>query len=80
MQPSNSVVLWDRIIRDKKYARINIADGKQKYEFKDITDSFKNVSATFSLNYQAQPFVGALRGGNLVTTERIILPPAQRRT
>ena len=40
-QPNNQVVVWDRIIRGPKHAKINIADGKQKYEFKEITDSFK---------------------------------------
>lgn len=41
LQPENRVVVWDRIIRGSKFAKINIADGKQKYEFKEITDSFK---------------------------------------
>ncbi|KAM0786164.1 hypothetical protein ACM66B_006971 [Microbotryomycetes sp. NB124-2] len=78
--PANSVVLWDRIVRGKKYARINIADGKQKYEFKEITNTFRNVSAVFSLQYQAQPYVGLLTEGTLAKTEAIALPPAQRRT
>ncbi|KAK4050010.1 Signal peptidase complex subunit [Microbotryomycetes sp. JL201] len=78
--PANSVVLWDRIVRGKRFARINIADGKQKYEFKEITNSFKNVSAVFSLQYQVQPYVGLLMDGSLVQTEAIVLPPAQRRT
>ncbi|ORY54080.1 signal peptidase 22kDa subunit [Leucosporidium creatinivorum] len=77
--PENRVVVWDRIIRGSKFAKINIADGKQKYEFKEITDSFKDVSATFSLHYQVQPWVGALTGGEVVRTEAIKLPPAQRR-
>lgn len=49
-QPQNSVVVWDRIVRSKKYAKINIAGGKQKYEFKEIGDSFRWVSPVNTLN------------------------------
>ncbi|KAM0748009.1 signal peptidase 22 kDa subunit [Meredithblackwellia eburnea MCA 4105] len=76
---SNSVVVWDRIIRSSKYAKINIARGKQKYEFKEITDSFKNVSATFSLQYNIQPHVGALQWGEVVRTEALKLPAVAKR-
>ena len=102
-QPRNSVVVWDRIIRGPKYAKINIARGKQKYEFKEITDSFRcvlggfastgdsgelttldtsmfrNVSATFSLQYNLQPHVGALQWGEIARTEELKLPPVARR-
>jgi signal peptidase complex subunit 3 len=40
-QPANSVVVWDRIVRSPKHARLNVQDGKQKYEFKEITDTFR---------------------------------------
>lgn len=33
--------MWDRVIRSPKYARLNVQDGKQKYEFKEITDTFR---------------------------------------
>lgn len=42
-QPANSVVVWDRIVRSPKQARFNVQDGKQKYEFKEITDTFRCV-------------------------------------
>ncbi|KWU41055.1 signal peptidase 22 kDa subunit, partial [Rhodotorula sp. JG-1b] len=79
LYPENSVVVWDRIIRSPKYARLNVQDGKQKYEFKEITDTFSNTSATFSLQYHVQPWVGPLRRGEVVRTEPIAFPPVRRR-
>ncbi|POY73043.1 hypothetical protein BMF94_3881 [Rhodotorula taiwanensis] len=70
--PENSVVVWDRIIRSPKYARLNVQDGKQKYEFKEITDTFRR--------YQIQPWVGMLRSGEVVRTEPVAFPPVRRRT
>ncbi|GAA6025262.1 hypothetical protein JCM8202_001939 [Rhodotorula sphaerocarpa] len=77
--PENAVVVWDRIIRSPKYAKLNVQDGKQKYEFKEITDTFSNTTATFSLQYQIQPWVGMLRGGEVVRTEPVAFPPVRRR-
>lgn len=39
----NKIVLWDRIVRSSSGARINIAGGKPKYAFNDITESFRCV-------------------------------------
>ncbi|BGP19780.1 hypothetical protein JCM10213_006442 [Rhodosporidiobolus nylandii] len=78
--PANSVVVWDRIVRTPRHARLNVQDGKNKYEFKEIGDSFRNTSATFSLHYQVQPYVGVLTGGEVVRTEPVAFPPARRRT
>lgn len=33
-QPDNQVVLWDRIVRRKRDARINVEGLKNKYAFK----------------------------------------------
>ncbi|GAA5899633.1 hypothetical protein JCM6882_001170 [Rhodosporidiobolus microsporus] len=78
--PANTVVVWDRIVRSPKFARLNVQDGKQKYEFKEITDTFRNTSATFSLHYQIQPYVGALTAGEVVRTEAVPFPPVKRRS
>ncbi|KAI5480662.1 hypothetical protein MNV49_007589 [Pseudohyphozyma bogoriensis] len=78
--PSNEVVIWDRIVRGSKYAKINISGGKQKYEFKEITNTFKNTTATFSLRYNVHPYVGALVSGEVIRTAAHTLPPAVRRT
>ncbi|GAA6001693.1 signal peptidase complex subunit SPC3 [Rhodotorula paludigena] len=78
--PANSVVVWDRIVRSPRHAKLNVQDGKQKYEFKEITNSFRNTSATFSLHYQVQPYVGALTGGEVVRTEPVAFPPVRTRS
>ncbi|TNY24079.1 signal peptidase 22kDa subunit [Rhodotorula diobovata] len=78
--PDNTVVVWDRIVRSRRTARLRLADAKQKYEFKDLAHSFGNTSATFALHYQVQPYVGALRGGEVVRTEPVAFPPVKRRS
>jgi hypothetical protein len=40
-QPENQVVIWDRIVRNKREARINLSGGKNKYAFKEIAETFK---------------------------------------
>lgn len=40
LQVKNEVVIWDRIIRRKEDAFINFV-GKNKYMFRDISNSFK---------------------------------------
>lgn len=77
--PSNEVVVWDRILRSPRFARVNIADGKQKYEFKEITNTFANVSARFRVQYDVHPYVGFLQHGVLAETETITLPSVSRR-
>jgi len=67
--PENQVVLWDRIIRRRSDARINIADAKNKYAFTEITETFTNVTATFSLQYNVMPHVGILTFGEVGRTE-----------
>ncbi|POW05781.1 hypothetical protein PSTT_09511 [Puccinia striiformis] len=39
--PSNEVVLWDRIIRNPRDAKINLSGARNKYAFKHIGGSFK---------------------------------------
>lgn len=73
-------MIWDRIIRTKKNARVNINGGKPKYEFKEIGGSFKGVEPSFSLRYDVQPWTGALLRGEAARTERVALPAMQRST
>ena len=39
----NAIVIWDRIIRRKEDAHINIA-GKNKYMLRELSSSFKSVT------------------------------------
>lgn len=72
-------MIWDRIVRSPKFARVNIADAKQKYEFKEITNSFSNVSVAFKVQYDVHPYVGFLKHGVMGQTESMRLPEVARR-
>ncbi|EIW83499.1 signal peptidase 22 kDa subunit [Coniophora puteana RWD-64-598 SS2] len=74
----NDVVIWDRIVRRKEDAVINV-QGKNKYKFKDLAKSFKDVPpAHYSLKYNVMPYVGVLTYGEAArTTEAIEFPEAQ---
>ncbi|TFK40281.1 signal peptidase 22kDa subunit [Crucibulum laeve] len=76
----NEVVIWDRIVRRKEDANINVV-GKNKYMFRDVSHKFKNVPpAHYSLKYNVMPYVGVLTYGEAGrTTEPVEFPPAQPR-
>ncbi|CAA7267118.1 unnamed protein product [Cyclocybe aegerita] len=76
----NEVVIWDRIVRRKEDAFIKFA-GKNKYMFRDVSSSFKNVPpAHYSLKYNVMPYVGVLTYGEAArTTEPVAFPPSQSR-
>ncbi|KAF8623666.1 hypothetical protein AX17_007364 [Amanita inopinata Kibby_2008] len=76
----NSVVIWDRIVRRKEDAYINVS-GKNKYTFRELSSSFKNVPpADFSLKYNVMPHVGVLTYGEAArTAEPVVFPAAQAR-
>ncbi|KAF8893429.1 signal peptidase 22kDa subunit [Infundibulicybe gibba] len=76
----NEVVIWDRIVRRKEDAIINVV-GKNKYMFRELSSSFKNMPpAHYSLKYNLMPHVGALVYGEAGrTSEPVTFPPAQAR-
>lgn len=65
----NQVVLYDKIIRTKKFAHLRTKSNKNKYAFPEITRSFKDINATFTLHWDTMPYVGLLTGG-VVQDER----------
>ncbi|KAF9227111.1 signal peptidase 22 kDa subunit [Gyrodon lividus] len=73
---NNSVVLWDRIVRRKEDANI-IQSPKNKYKFRELSRSFRNVSpAEFSLKYNVMPYVGMLTYGEAARTTSFDMPDA----
>jgi len=65
----NEVVIWDRIVRRKADAVIKVVGGKNKYSFREISSTFKNVPpARYTLKYNVMPHVGALVYGEAGTT------------
>jgi len=75
---NNDVVIWDRIVRRKEDARVNVA-GRNKYAFRELSTTFGNVSsAHYSLKYNIMPYVGALTYGEAGrTSEPVTFPPAE---
>ncbi|TFK27189.1 signal peptidase 22 kDa subunit [Coprinopsis marcescibilis] len=76
----NEVVVWDRIVRSKDQAKISVI-GKNKYNLRELSASFKNISpASYSLKYNIMPYVGVLTYGEAArTTEDVPFPPRKTR-
>lgn len=76
----NNVVIWDRIVRRKEDASVNVV-GKNKYMFRELSSSFRNSpSAHYALKYNIMPYVGALTYGEATkTVGAVTFPPAQAR-
>jgi signal peptidase complex subunit 3 len=62
-QESNSVTFWDRIMNNPEEAKLQIYSGSQKYPFTDITGSFRNFNATYTLRWNVVPWVGIMQWG-----------------
>ncbi|CAG8663207.1 35215_t:CDS:2, partial [Gigaspora margarita] len=56
----NQVILWDSIIQSKEEALIKVSDLHNEYNFVDITTSFRQVNASYSLYWDVMPYVGVL--------------------
>ncbi|KAL1710417.1 signal peptidase 22kDa subunit [Schizophyllum commune] len=74
----NEVVIWDKIIRSKDEARLNLVD-KHKYAFRELSTSFENVEpASYTLKYNIMPYVGLLTYGEAArTAEPVAFPEVQ---
>ncbi|EAU85515.2 hypothetical protein CC1G_06416 [Coprinopsis cinerea okayama7 len=76
----NEVVIWDRIVRSKDQAKVNVV-GKNKYNFRELSTTFKNIAAAnYTLMYNVMPYVGVLTYGEAArTTEPVEFPPRKTR-
>jgi len=75
----SDVVIWDRIIRRKEDANV-VVSGRNKYIFREVSTSFKDVSpAHYSLKYNVMPYVGMLTYGEAArTTEPLSFPESSQ--
>jgi len=75
----NDVVIWDRIVRRKEDAHVNVV-GRNKYAFRELSTSFKNIPpAHYAFKYNIMPYVGALTYGEAGRTiEAAEFPVAER--
>ncbi|CAG8769537.1 27979_t:CDS:2, partial [Racocetra persica] len=71
----NQVVLWDSIIQSKDEALIKVSDLHNEYNFVDITTSFRQVNASYSLYWDVMPYVGMLMSGRTRSNQVIKFPP-----
>ncbi|EIM81320.1 signal peptidase subunit [Stereum hirsutum FP-91666 SS1] len=76
----NEVVIWDRIVRRKEDAMVNV-EGKNSYAFRELSTKFQDISpAHYTLKYNVMPWVGVLTYGEAArTTEPIPFPNAKDR-
>lgn len=71
----NEVVMWDRIVRRKEDALIDVV-APPKYPLRDMRYSFKKASQVqFALKYNVMPYVGVLTYGEAARTEPETFPP-----
>lgn len=61
---SNSLVIWDAIIRDEEHAKLELRNARSKYSVWDLGDSFDNCHANITLRWNVQPHVGFLAHGS----------------
>ncbi|KAI0798672.1 signal peptidase 22kDa subunit [Irpex lacteus] len=74
----NEVVIWDKIVRSKEEADLALT-GRNKYLFRNLGSSFKNVKpAHFSLKYNVMPYVGLLTYGEAARTVEPVPFPEKR--
>ncbi|KAG8979701.1 hypothetical protein FRB90_008000 [Tulasnella sp. 427] len=67
----NTVVIWDRIIRDKESARLNLLNQRPKYPLRDYSKSWDNaLPAHYTLHYDVMPYVGILTSGTAGQTTK----------
>ncbi|KAH9949055.1 signal peptidase subunit [Amylocystis lapponica] len=71
----NEVVIWDKIVRNKEDARLDVS-GRNKYVFRELSTSF-NPPANYTLKYNVMPYVGVLTYGEAARTLEPVAFPQQ---
>lgn len=75
---SNKVTYWDKIIRSKEEAEFHLKNQRAKYSVWDVERSFRGRNATLKLEWNVQPWVGALLYG--ATEPETTMAFAERKT
>ncbi|SPO37884.1 related to SPC3 - signal peptidase subunit [Pseudozyma flocculosa] len=72
---SNSVVIWDRILRTPSSAYVDLQDEQNKYGFREVSKSFGGIDTTrFTLKWNVMPKVGQLHYGNEFASSALKIP------
>ncbi|KAI3407159.1 SPC3 [Candida oxycetoniae] len=64
----NKVTFWDRIIEDKKDAKLSLKGQRGKYSVWDVEKGFRGRNATVKLEWNIQPHIGPLIFGETSKT------------
>ncbi|KAG8928467.1 hypothetical protein FRC01_005901 [Tulasnella sp. 417] len=75
----NRVVIWDRIIRDKESAKLNLVNQRPKYPLRDYSKSWSNaLPAHYTIHYDVMPYVGILTSGTAGQTTNPVNFPTKK--
>lgn len=71
----NHVTIWDKILKSKQDALVDLKEVKNKYGFREVSKTFRNVSAVdFHLRWNVMPYVGLLVHGKTDPSEQTKVP------
>ncbi|KAK9451635.1 signal peptidase [Limtongia smithiae] len=76
---ANKVVLWDAIITDRENAILSLKNETADYAVYDVTGKFNERSASLSLEWNVQPYVGLLTLGKSKERSKFTFPPLKSR-
>jgi len=71
---NNSVVIWDKIIKSKAKAKINLTNKNAKYPLIDQGSNLRGMPVTYKLSWNVVPYTGYLYVQDSPTTFTIELP------
>ncbi|KAK7204031.1 signal peptidase 22kDa subunit [Myxozyma melibiosi] len=74
-QYANKVVFWDSIITSKEDAIISLRNTTANYQIYDVTGKFSERTATVSLEWNVQPYVGLLTFSKGEGRSKFTFPP-----
>lgn len=68
------MVLWDKIVRSKRQAKVHVTHLKNKYGVREVSRTFQNVTAMeFGVSWNVMPYVGMMRHGRTPLTPPLSL-------
>lgn len=70
----NKVTYWDKIIKSKDQAKLNLTNERSKYSVWDIEQNFENKDAIIKLEWNIQPWVGPLVYGSTTGDGSLTFP------
>lgn len=76
---SNTVTFWDKIIRNKKDAKLSLKGQRGKYSVWDVEKGFRGRNATVKLEWNIQPYIGPLIYGETSNVGFLEFPTSENK-